>query len=554
MAAVSAAFADSSSIMAAELDLSSLSFDRDSVSSATGVAVDKPLFGGTLNDKQLFDILQADKSANKVESPKPYDQRNDTQLKALHHGWLLQQVRHSFGLVPRGTFCFLTNHCAPSEQTHSLIKEGSLSPRSGSQTARTPAANQSVASAASGGSLSARAPATGNGQAVPFSPVRPEGSRTPRSNSRSRAGNAALRPVPPSPLPLPIRSPGYDANPPVVTRPQVSHREQHRRQQEVRMRSLNCDSAAYHGFQSRLEQHCAVANPVECATRSQFQESIGEVTFNTHASKQRKLLKKKVLRSAIQKLGEFTWCFRADPEDPKFKAFKQRFMTNTELRQQIKLSFDVDLTREETNVLSLYMDKNEDGGIDCVEFMREFWRFGRCQAEEERLNNLALSEKRTRTNQRVDQKITARYCPIQQARMAPHTPQDLNNVMYKLTHASTSLDFYDLTFKLGAFTDKPPMSPTVLKDQLMRNFQIKLSPAELAALVEHFDEDHNGTVSCVEFRAAFFRMGRNAKAGNRWSNWRTAHQCNGRRGQCTERFGPVPTFKQKPKKPKHQYD
>ena len=66
---------------------------KDSVSSAGSNLIATSGGGGTLNDKQLFDILKADKNAKKKVRPKVYDQRDDNKLRQLHHGWLLEKVR-----------------------------------------------------------------------------------------------------------------------------------------------------------------------------------------------------------------------------------------------------------------------------------------------------------------------------------------------------------------------------------------------------------------------------------------------------------------------------
>lgn len=57
--------------------------------------------------------------------------------------------------------------------------------------------------------------------------------------------------------------------------------------------------------------------------------------------------------------------------------------------------------------------------------------------------------------------------------------------------------------------------------RLYQVFGIKLSPAELGAVMEEFDKDGDGTVNCAEFLLTFFRVGfetRN-KALQRYSNY-----------------------------------
>ena len=55
------------------------------------------------------------------------------------------------------------------------------------------------------------------------------------------------------------------------------------------------------------------------------------------------------------------------------------------------------------------------------------------------------------------------------------------------------------------------LDPTALKEQLRRNFDIKITPAELGAIMLMFDKDGNGSVSCAEFLHEFFKIGRATK-------------------------------------------
>ena len=55
------------------------------------------------------------------------------------------------------------------------------------------------------------------------------------------------------------------------------------------------------------------------------------------------------------------------------------------------------------------------------------------------------------------------------------------------------------------------LDPTALKEQLRRNFDIKITPAELGAIMLMFDKDGNGAVSCAEFLHEFFKIGRATK-------------------------------------------
>jgi hypothetical protein len=51
------------------------------------------------------------------------------------------------------------------------------------------------------------------------------------------------------------------------------------------------------------------------------------------------------------------------------------------------------------------------------------------------------------------------------------------------------------------------MDPVTFKDQLKRNFGVKVSAAELGALLAHFDKNGDGTIEGSEFLMEFFKIG-----------------------------------------------
>ncbi len=62
------------------------------------------------------------------------------------------------------------------------------------------------------------------------------------------------------------------------------------------------------------------------------------------------------------------------------------------------------------------------------------------------------------------------------------------------------------------------MTPTQFREQMKRNFQVILTPGELAALFDKFDSDKSGSIDCSEFLFHFFRLGRTEKDIHRQRN------------------------------------
>lgn len=67
--------------------------------------------------------------------------------------------------------------------------------------------------------------------------------------------------------------------------------------------------------------------------------------------------------------------------------------------------------------------------------------------------------------------------------------------------------FYDPGKTSLSGFDSVALNPTQFREQLRRNFFIKLTDAELGAIVVLFDKDGDGKVDSVEFINEFFRLG-----------------------------------------------
>jgi hypothetical protein len=91
------------------------------------------------------------------------------------------------------------------------------------------------------------------------------------------------------------------------------------------------------------------------------------------------------------------------------------------------------------------------------------------------------------------------------AAVTSFTEYDHESAIRKI--ASVACD-YDRTRQPGGLTAFDcVMDPVELKDQLKRNFGIKVNAAELGALCNHFDKDGDGTIDGSEFLIEFFRIG-----------------------------------------------
>ena len=94
------------------------------------------------------------------------------------------------------------------------------------------------------------------------------------------------------------------------------------------------------------------------------------------------------------------------------------------------------------------------------------------------------------------------------------TPEEEKSAIRKISKIAFTYDA-DVGRWLGGgiqgFMDCGEMNPQQFREQLSRNFELRLTPGEVSALMSVFDIDGNGAVDCSEFLFTFFRMGRNEK-------------------------------------------
>ncbi|KAG5187695.1 hypothetical protein JKP88DRAFT_253942 [Tribonema minus] len=89
----------------------------------------------------------------------------------------------------------------------------------------------------------------------------------------------------------------------------------------------------------------------------------------------------------------------------------------------------------------------------------------------------------------------------------PYAPEDMDSALAKLMEAAVRYDkSHPAAVGLDAF-EGAKMTAPVFCEQLRRTFRIRLTPPELAALMQHFDKAGDGTVDTATFLLTFFKTG-----------------------------------------------
>ena len=210
------------------------------------------------------------------------------------------------------------------------------------------------------------------------------------------------------------------------------------------------------------------------------------------------------------------------------RGFQGASMPPAVLREQLKRTFSILLTKRELGALVGMVDSDGSGTIDGAEFLCFFLKIGR-----EESNRLARLGKRGAVRRALLREVAAKEAAEDEemresAVMARFGPDDEASALRKVSTAAVNYNRNALgPAKLRGFQDSAAMKPDMfaralplfspLGDeaqapflrfarQLFTTFGVKLSRRELAALAHKWDGDGDGTIDSTEFMVQFFRF------------------------------------------------
>ncbi|CAM9189608.1 unnamed protein product, partial [Chrysoparadoxa australica] len=200
---------------------------------------------------------------------------------------------------------------------------------------------------------------------------------------------------------------------------------------------------------------------------------------------------------------------RQHPSAVGLDAFEGSKMTPVVFREQLKRVFHIKITPAELMALMHHFDKDGDGTVDCGEFLVEFFKRG---FNERSRRETRRREEEARKKEAAEAQWKVRFEDVFAAASAKQvdysfTPEDRETAMQKLTDAAVNYNAGSAgAVGLGAFQGSD-MPPYVLREMLRRVLNVKLTPAELPAIMAEFDKDGSNSVSCTEFVKAFCKLG-----------------------------------------------
>ena len=209
--------------------------------------------------------------------------------------------------------------------------------------------------------------------------------------------------------------------------------------------------------------------------------------------------------SAIRKLTRAAFCY--DPNSSALDAYyKLEYVDGAELRKQFMMSFNTKFTSEETAALVNLFGDLENKIIYSRDFLNNFHRIRRNELDRHaHLKNMITEEIHAQHTQR-QKKIVEKLTQLTVAKVRPFTDEDKASAIEKLRYAATYRRPNPFVNEIEKSFEALHLTHTAFKEMLKTNLFVKLTPAELDALVSVFDRNHDGTISCRDFISTFYRI------------------------------------------------
>ena len=189
-------------------------------------------------------------------------------------------------------------------------------------------------------------------------------------------------------------------------------------------------------------------------------------------------------------------------------AFRGGAMAPAAFRLEMKRSLNIKLRDDEFEELVTEFDQDGDGTIVGSEFLIQFMSIGfkeksriahrrRQKQKKKELSDL-MEEKRRRMKEeaKMESNITSDF-----------SKADLQSALDKIQQVAGDYDATSASaMSLGGFLGTP-LTPGNLRDMLRRTFNLRLSGAEIGAMMSAFDQDQSGTLDGSEFLINFKKLG-----------------------------------------------
>ena len=162
------------------------------------------------------------------------------------------------------------------------------------------------------------------------------------------------------------------------------------------------------------------------------------------------------------------------------------------LRNNLARFFNVFLTPKQIGALAEHFDKDNDGTVDGMEFLKgcnSLWQ----EVDNDAMQKNIMSRQKLKVKQERYDKLHAEKIAreLNSIQLTEFKESDVVSSMKKLREAAIKYDAR-VNISLQGFQGAP-MNPYQFKDLLKRVLKLNLTIPELSCLMAHFDADGDGT-------------------------------------------------------------
>lgn len=208
------------------------------------------------------------------------------------------------------------------------------------------------------------------------------------------------------------------------------------------------------------------------------------------------------LLSAKEKLSEIASFY--DPGRYTFGGFQSKNLEPFEFRQQISRIFQIELTDKELGCIAAYFDDGT-GRIPLYSFMHEFFQMGKQRKERRQIQSRQRRELQEAIVKKQREDFLATILPRDSMRLPTSwTEQEEMGALQK--YNKIAIEYTGHHYLIQVFYQFESLGPFEFMMQIWHNFQVELSPEEVAVLTSRLKGDLIDRIDCTRFLFEFFRM------------------------------------------------
>ena len=211
--------------------------------------------------------------------------------------------------------------------------------------------------------------------------------------------------------------------------------------------------------------------------------------------------KPKPLDSALRKLKKAARHYdRYRDGEVLTKSFADYKMESVEFRMQMRRAMGVNLNKREAEDLLNHADRDKSGTLDGAEFLLMFFKEAHGEHAADVRSRLKLKQERLKLEkQRIADTERNEAEKDAKSFTTNFTERDTKRVLKCLAKHAANFDGMSEAGKRTCANFGCVLRPSALKEQLLKSFNMKVTKAELGALIAQFDRDGDGDVSGAEF-------------------------------------------------------